>query len=474
MADVQTTPEVESVPVTKTADKVEEPSVIAEEAVTSNGNGVHTNGNGETNGDASHLNGDHAETNGVTNGSEDVNGHDAITTTNGEAEGEETAALEVDADAAPATEGADAVGPEEEPKEEAPPMVKLFQFPCGKEIPSTSPFCLKVETFLRINGIPYKSIPGYKMGKKGKLPWIEYNGERIVDSKFIIKYLSDKFEADLDTELSEEQVAIGRAVTSMLEENTYWALIYNRYVDNFPEFKKFMAQGGGIGFNVSQKMFQRKMRSNLEGHGMGRHLKSEVYQIAEDDLSALSKILGDKEFLLGDKISSFDCALFGLCANILYCGMDNPMKTFIQEHATNVSELCNKIKETYWADHWVEVIEAEKAAEPALKKGFSFRKKKTPKAPKSEAAADASDEATSSDEPSPEATPEQKPEDESATVEVSEEKAEDAEAPTEETPATSTSGESTTETKDTSETKETINPTTEEPSPETTDTIPEA
>jgi len=470
MADVQTTPEVEAIPVTKTVEgKVEETVTVEETTVTTNG---HTNG--ETNGDASIEDDDHAKTNGTngetigeTNG--DVNGHDAVAV-NGDAEAEVAAA-----ESAPAAESADAVAAEEEPKEEEPPKVKLFQFPVGKEIPSTSPFCLKVETFLRINGIPYENNRGYKMGKKGKLPWIEYTGERIADSRFIINYLKDKFEADLDSELTEEQLAVGRAASSMLEENTYWALIYNRYVDNFNEYKKFMAQGpGGIGFNVSQKMFQRKMRSNLEGHGMGRHVKAEVYQIAEDDLSALSKILGEKEFLLGDKISSFDCAVFGLCANILYCGMDNPMKAYIRDNTSNINDLCDKIKETYWAD-WDEIIEGEKAAEPALKKGFSFRKKKTPKAPKPEAAADGSDEATSSDEPAAEPSSEEKPADESAAAD--EEKAEDAAAPTEETPVTETPAESTTETNETTEVKETTNETTTEPVTETsatTETTPEA
>jgi len=470
MADVQTTPEVETIPVTKTVDgKVEETATVEETTVTSNG---HTNG--EANGDASIEDDDHAKTNGTngaTNGETNGDGHDAAAV-NGDTEAEVAA----DESAAVVAESADAVAAEEEPVEEAPPKIKLFQFPVGKEIPSTSPFCLKVETFLRINGIPYENVWGYKMGKKGKLPWIEYNGERIVDSKFIFKYVKDKFEVNMDSELTEEQVAVGRAVSSMLEENTYWALIYNRYVDNFNEYKKFMAQGqGGIGFNVSQKMFQRKMRSNLEGHGMGRHIKTEVYEIAQDDLCALSKILGEKEFLLGDKISSFDCAAFGLCANILYSGMDNPMKTCIQENFQNVNNWCDKIKETYWAD-WEEIIESGKVAEPALKKGFSFRKKKTPKAPKPDAAAEGSDEATSSDEPAAEAVSEEKPAEESAAAEetTTEEKAEDATAPTEETPVAETPAESTTETSETTEVKETTNETTTEPVTQTSETTPEA
>jgi len=451
MADVQTNPDVETIPVTKTVEKtVDDTTEVKEETVTTNG--VHTNGdsngetNGDTNGDASHEEDEKAEVTPKENG---VNGDEAAV--NGEAETETEAAVPAVADEA-AAESATDIAPEE-PKEEEPPKVKLHQFPVGKEIPSTSPFCLKVETFLRINKIPYENNRGYKMGKKGKLPWIEYNGERIADSKFIFEYLKDKFEANLDQELTDVEVATGRAVTTMLEESTYWALIYNRYVDNFNEFKKFMAQGpGGIGFNVSQKMFQRKMRSNLDGHGMGRHTKEEVYNIAEGDLRALSAILGEKEYILGDKISSFDCAVFGLCANILYAGMDNPLKEFINESTTNISNLCDKIKESYWSD-WDAIIESEKAAEPALKKGFSFRKKKTPKAPKAESAAEGSDDAATTDEAAEEVSSEEKPE-EAAASDAPADVADDAEAPTEETPAAETTAAPSEETSEPKETPE--------------------
>lgn len=194
MAEVQTAPEVETttIPVTKTVESkvVEDGATEVQEEPTVT-NGVHTNG--ETNGDASIEDDENNVAKVETPEANGVNGvEDAV---NGEAE-TEVAAPAVAEEAT--ADGATEVTPEEEPKEEVPPSVKLHQFPVGKEIPSTSPFCLKVETFLRINSIPYENNRGYKMGKKGKLPWIEYNGERTADSKFIIEYLRNKFEANLD------------------------------------------------------------------------------------------------------------------------------------------------------------------------------------------------------------------------------------------------------------------------------------
>lgn len=323
----------------------------------------------------------------------------------------------------------DEVKEAEEPP--APPKVILHQFPRGKEIPSLSPFCLKIETFLKINDIPYDNQFGYKTGRKGKLPWVEYNGESQPDPKFAIEFLAEKFDANLDSTLTAEQSAVGRAVSTMLEENTYWVLVYNRYLDNFNEFKKIMAQGAGIGFNVSQKMHQRKMSKDLDGHGLARNTKEEVYKIAEEDIKALSVILGDKDYIMGENISTFDCTVFGLCANILYSSMDTPMKTFLKDNAQNVCTLCDKIKDTYWPD-WTEVVEAEKV-EPALKKGFSFRKKKT-KAPKKETPAEEA-ETPAADTPAAAEETENGSETEKPSEEEEKEPEQVAEAPTEETPA---------------------------------------
>jgi glutathione S-transferase len=471
MADVvETTPETQDTVVTKTVEgKVSDDTKTTDETVVENG--VH-------NGDTPESTTAEAEVNNVAeNGSAEVKQENGVVEENGEmakvedgteapAEGateEPTEATTVQAEGS-----ADAVV--EEPKEEAPPKVKLHQFPTGKNIPNLSPFCLKLETFLRVNKIPYENDYGYKMGKKGKLPWIEYKGEKKNDSNMIIDYLNETFEVNLDKDFSNEQLALGRATRSMLEENTYWALIYNRYVENFNEFKKLvpLPSGGSLGFNVSQKMYQRKMQKCLDGHGLGRHSKEELYKIAEDDIKALSDLLGEKEYLLGENPSSFDCTVFGLCANILYSGMESPMCTYIKENATNIVALCDKIKETYWAD-WAEMC--GESTQPTLKKGFSFRKKKS-KAPKpkdtpaEEAPADDEAAAAATTE---ETTPEEKPVENGDVPAPSDDAAASEEAATE-TPSDEKPAEAVTEEK--TETTETTT-TTESTSTEATETAAE-
>jgi hypothetical protein len=56
------------------------------------------------------------------------------------------------------------------------------------EIPNLSPFCCKLETWLRIAGIPYEVVDTSdpRKGPKGKVPFIEDAGQRIGDSSFIV------------------------------------------------------------------------------------------------------------------------------------------------------------------------------------------------------------------------------------------------------------------------------------------------
>lgn len=103
-----------------------------------------------------------------------------------------------------------------------PGKVVLHQFAPGDVVISGSPPCLKLETFLRMTKIPYENKYGLKFSKKGKMPWIEFNGREISDSNFCIQFLNKEFQVDIDSHLNATEKAIAHSVRTMLEENTYW------------------------------------------------------------------------------------------------------------------------------------------------------------------------------------------------------------------------------------------------------------
>ena len=70
----------------------------------------------------------------------------------------------------------------------------------------------------------FQNVHAYKTGPKGKSPWIEYNGEVVGDSQFIMSYLSEKLEVDLNKTLSKEHKATARAFQKMVDEYMYWSV----------------------------------------------------------------------------------------------------------------------------------------------------------------------------------------------------------------------------------------------------------
>lgn len=93
-----------------------------------------------------------------------------------------------------------AAEPRQPTKGNATVPVKLLQIdaaPNTQLVGSTSPFCLKVESVLRVTGIPHtiEAMPPPK-APKGKLPCIVHGANTIWDSQLISDYLTNTFSPD--------------------------------------------------------------------------------------------------------------------------------------------------------------------------------------------------------------------------------------------------------------------------------------
>merc|ERR1712088_1039633 len=144
---------------------------------------------------------------------------------------------------------------EKKPKEPAPPpppavhkkdfekdMVYVFQFDRTAMVPSISPACLKLETWLKLNGIKFENVDHNSKlrSKRGLLPFVELNGEEIADSDYIIKQLSAKFEKDNPSaNLSDEQKNIQHAMVTMVENHLQWSFLHWRVKNAVNTLKGF-------------------------------------------------------------------------------------------------------------------------------------------------------------------------------------------------------------------------------------------
>jgi len=113
----------------------------------------------------------------------------------------------------------------------------MFQFPPIWGLPgSASPFCEKLEVYLRTYKIPYEMIHTVKPEESPihKLPFVLFNNELLADSSIIIERLNKHFDINPDADYSPVLVSVGHSFQRLLEEHLYFCMGYFRFVD--PEY----------------------------------------------------------------------------------------------------------------------------------------------------------------------------------------------------------------------------------------------
>ena len=102
-------------------------------------------------------------------------------------------------------------------------------------------------------------------------------------------------------------------------------------------------------------MINRRVRSDLWSHGIGRHSQQDLFGIAERDLLAVSAILGQKKFLFGEKPCLADAAVFAfITSSVLDCPK-SPFAELTKSKMKNLEEHAQRMKEMYYLD-WDEII----------------------------------------------------------------------------------------------------------------------
>jgi glutathione S-transferase len=233
----------------------------------------------------------------------------------------------------------------------AQPIV-LYQFPPALGLPNASPFCLKLETYLRMAGLPYENafIIDPRRAPKGKLPYIDDGGRKVADSGLAIAYLAATYGDPLDGHLDARARTEGLLVRRMLEESLYWALLYFRWATDSGWQATRRAFFGSLGFPLSLIVpwaARRGTLQQLQAQGTGRHRPEEIAAFGEQDLAALAQLLGERSFLLGEQPSSFDACAYAFVANVLDVPLDTPLKRSALGHA-NLPSYSKRMRDRYF------------------------------------------------------------------------------------------------------------------------------
>jgi glutathione S-transferase len=229
----------------------------------------------------------------------------------------------------------------------------VHHLPAAWGLMSISPFCLKLDAFLRMTAIPHKSAVDATpfSAPKGKLPWIEHDGRKIGDSGLIIEYLKQRFAIDPDKDLTPAQRGASLALRRLIEENLYWVMVHDRWMvdSNWALFKPIVLGGLPAPIRpVIAIVARRGVRAQLRGHGIGIHTPDEIHAIGRRDLDALSDYLGDKPYFMGDAPTEIDATAYGLLANVIGA----PTVTPVKQHAlgrANLAAFVDRFTRRYYA-----------------------------------------------------------------------------------------------------------------------------
>lgn len=220
-------------------------------------------------------------------------------------------------------------------------MITLHQFPPAYGLSSASPFCTKVETYLRLTGVPFRVVRGdVRRAPKGKLPFIDDDGAVVADSGFIVEHVKQAHRRDLDADLDGPTRALGHFLRRTVEEHLYWTLLYARWIDDAgwaaqrAVVADFLPSGTRAWLPA---LLRRGVKRSLHAQGLGRHGAAEIYALGVTDVDAIAAHLEGRAFLLGDAPTSFDASVHAFCWHTLRTPTDNPVTRAARRHGALVA-----------------------------------------------------------------------------------------------------------------------------------------
>jgi glutathione S-transferase len=220
-------------------------------------------------------------------------------------------------------------------------VITFYTFPGTTHVESFSPFCMKVEVYLKLQQLEYERVLGDpRKAPKGKMPFIVDGDTKVADSAAILTYLEAKVKSPLDAGLDAEARARAHVIRRTLEESLYFAALWSNWIDD----EGWAMWGGKIAAMMPAAvrwflpgLIRGKVRSSLVGQGVGRHSKEEIYAHGRHDVEAVATLLGDRPYFLDDRLRTVDVVAYAFFANLLYREVPSPLTEAVSSRPALVS-----------------------------------------------------------------------------------------------------------------------------------------
>lgn len=207
-------------------------------------------------------------------------------------------------------------------------------------IPNLSPFCCKLETWLRIAGIPYEVVdtPDPRRAPRGKLPFIEDGGTRIADSSLVVRHLVKTRGVDPDARLDPSQRTTAVLVQRTLENHYAFVAAYTHlyWEDGARHTRARFDRVPALIRPLVARAVRGQVEKILWHQGTLRYTHEEIVESGLQDWRAVLAVMGDP-FFFGDEPTGVDAIVFGALATTLLTPIESPIRDFLRSQPACVA-----------------------------------------------------------------------------------------------------------------------------------------
>lgn len=224
-------------------------------------------------------------------------------------------------------------------------------------VTDTSPFAIRVETFLRLVGEKYTKTEGkHGSNPRGKIPFANIYGQMVDDSQRIIDAVKARTGKDPDKNLSRQQLAVGCLVREMLHHSTYWIICHNLFqtepgrevIGRFAEQRL----PAGLRHLLLPKIY-RDIFAYLKGAGFAALPTADIVRKGQTQVRSLGAILGRQKYILGtDKPTTYDVDVYAFLVFLFYeeSQIRQPWVPEIKKECSNLVTYVDRMRDRLYPD----------------------------------------------------------------------------------------------------------------------------
>lgn len=186
-----------------------------------------------------------------------------------------------------------------------------------------SPFCDKVRRALRLKAIPFRTVEISLLdtlrGKlktlspAAKLPVLELDGAKLADSSDILRWLDEHYPAPRLIPADPKEQALAHFLEDWADESLYFVEMHLRFTLPHNAVRwvgEAAAHDNPVMQRVAQTVMPLAMRRTTEAQGLGRKPLGVILRDLEQHLRMLEQWLDGREWLVGERISVADLAVY--------------------------------------------------------------------------------------------------------------------------------------------------------------------